>query len=218
MRLRVPSRCATWSSPTRPRLTTTSATATRSRSPPGRWLLCAGRRAPASRRSSRCSSASTTRRRGASSSTASTSRRSTCAGSARASGSWARSRSSSSARLLRTSRMASPRGPPKTRLRRRRARPMRTPSSQTTCPTGTQPRWVRAAASSRAGRSSAWPSRAPSSSSRRCCCWTRPPRRSTRPASGWCRRRWMRSWSGPSGLPSQSPTGFPPLNMQTRSR
>jgi hypothetical protein len=56
-------------------------------------------------------------------------------------------------------------------------------------PNGYEHHLRKGGAGSRAGSGSASPSRGRSSSTRRCCCSTRPRRRSTPRASGWCRRR-----------------------------
>ena len=67
-----------------------------------------------------------------------------------------------------------------------------------------------AARGCRAARSSASPSRAPSSRIRRSCCSTRPPARSIPRASGWCRTRSRSScataprWSSRTGWPRPS--------------
>ncbi len=75
------------------------------------------------------------------------------------------------------------------RWRPPRAPPTRTSSSPAS-PRATAPWWASAACSSPAARSSASPSPGPCSRTRACWCWTRPPARSTRRASTWCRRPW----------------------------
>ena len=83
------------------------------------------------------------------------------------------------------------------------------------CRRATTPSSANAARGCRAARSSASPSRAPSSRTRPSCCSTRPPARWIRRASGWCR---MRSRSSCATAPRwSSRTGWPPPSIPTAS-
>jgi hypothetical protein len=177
---------------------------------PARGLVAVvGRRAPARRRCSRCSSASTSRPRARSRSPAATCGRGRATSCARRSPTSSRRLRSSPARCARTS-CTQRRRPASTRCTPRSPPPGSTASSPLSPRVSTR-RSAPAAPRSRAASASAWRSPAPSCARRGCCCSTRR-RPSSTPSTRWhCATPWR-------PRPPSAPSSPSPIASRRSSR